>query len=211
LSGRLWDISQKVQPGIPVWPGDTPYQEERTWAIGPGCPVNVSRLTLSSHTGTHADAPLHYDAEGADIAALDLDPYLGPAQVVTVTSGSRLVTVEQVIPVLVPGITRVLLHTFARFPDGWVSDFTAMDAGLIEALAARGVRLVGTDAPSVDPESSKTLDAHQAVRRHDMRILEGLVLDGVPDGVYELIALPIRLAGADAAPVRAVLRERDPQ
>ncbi len=207
MSRRLWDISQKVKPGIPVWPGDTPYQEERTWAIGPGCPVNVSRLTLSTHTGTHADAPLHYDADGAGIGLLGLEVYLGSAQVVTVPSGAGLVTVEHVVPVLRDGITRVLLHTFDRFPDGWVSDFTAIDAGLITALAARGVRLIGTDAPSVDPETSKTLDAHHAVRRHDMRILEGLVLDGVPDGVYELIALPIRLEGADAAPVRAVLRE----
>ncbi|KPF82482.1 kynurenine formamidase [alpha proteobacterium AAP38] len=207
MSRRIWDISQKVQPGIPVWPGDTAYQEDRTWAIGPGCPVNVSRLTLSTHTGTHADAPLHYDADGAGIGALNLEVYLGPAQVVTVLPAAGLVTVEHVVPVLRAGITRVLLHTFARFPDGWVSDFTAIDAGLITALAERGVRLIGTDAPSVDPQDSKTLDAHHAVRRHDMRILEGLVLDGVPDGVYELIALPIRLEGADAAPVRAVLRE----
>jgi arylformamidase len=207
LSRRIWDISQKVQPGIPVWPGDTAYQEDRTWAIGPGCPVNVSRLTLSTHTGTHADAPLHYDADGAGIGLLDLETYLGPAQVVSVPSGAGLVTVEHVVPVLRDGIVRVLLHTFDRFPDGWVSDFTAIDAGLITALAERGVRLIGTDAPSVDPETSKTLDAHHAVRRNNMRILEGLVLDGVPDGVYELIALPIRLEGADAAPVRAILRE----
>lgn len=207
MSRRIWDISQKVQPGIPVWPGDTAYQEDRTWAIGPGCPVNVSRLTLSTHTGTHADAPLHYDADGAGIGLLDLETYLGPAQVVSVPSGAGLVTVEHVVPVLRDGIVRVLLHTFDRFPDGWVSDFTAIDAGLITALAERGVRLIGTDAPSVDPETSKTLDAHHAVRRNNMRILEGLVLDGVPDGVYELIALPIRLEGADAAPVRAILRE----
>lgn len=207
MSGRIWDISQKVRPGIPVWPGDTVYAEERTWAIGPGCPVNVSRLTLSTHTGTHADAPLHYDADGAGIGALDLEVYLGPAQVVSVPPEAGLVAVEHVLPLLREGIARVLLHTFDRFPDGWVSDFAAIDAGLISALAERGVRLIGTDAPSVDPQDSKTLDAHHAVRRHDMRILEGLVLDGVPDGIYELIALPIRLEGADAAPVRAVLRE----
>lgn len=207
MTRRLWDISQKIAPGIPVWPGDTAYTLERTWAIGPGCPVNVSRLTLSTHTGTHADAPLHYASDGAAMGDVDLNDYLGPAQVISVCDCGGLVTTSAVLPHLRPGTTRVLLRSFRQFPDRWVSDFAAIDADLIDALAERGVRLIGTDAPSVDPENSKSLDAHHAVRRHDMRILEGLVLDDVPDGIYELIALPLRLSGADAAPVRAVLRE----
>lgn len=206
MSRRIWEISQQVRPGIPVWPGDTVYALETTWAIGPGCPVNVSRLTLSTHTGTHADAPLHYDAAGDAIGDLDMDVYIGRCQVISLAPGTPLAMVEHVLPHLKDGVERVLLHSFARFPDNWVSDFTAIDAVLIDALAARGVRLIGTDAPSIDPETSKSLDAHKAVRRRDMRILEGLVLDDVPDGEYELIALPIRLMGADAAPVRAILR-----
>jgi len=205
---RLWDISQPIRTGIPVWPGDTAYREERNWAIGPDCPVNVSRLTLSTHTGTHADAPLHYDADGAPVGALGLDPYLGRCQVIHVPPGTPHVRPQHVAPVLAAGIRRVLFRTYERFPhDGWDPDFTAIDAAAIDDLAARGVVLVGIDSPSLDPQNSKTMDAHQAVRRHGLAILEGLVLDHVPEGEYELIALPLPLAGADASPVRAVLRE----
>ena len=98
-----------------------------------------------------------------------------------------------------------------RFPhDAWRADFTAVEAGAIAILAERGVRLIGVDAPSLDPEDSKSMDAHHAVQAADMRILEGLVLDEVPPGDYELIALPLRLVGLDSSPVRAVLRELRP-
>jgi len=205
---RLWDISQPIRPGIPVWPGDTEYAEARTWAIGPGCPVNVSRLTLSSHTGTHADAPLHYDADGAPAAALDLDRYIGPAQVLHVPPGTPAVGVAHLEGRVAAGTTRLLLRTYAVFPhDAWTADFTAVDAAAIDWLAARGTILIGVDAPSLDPQTSKTLDAHMAVRRHGLGILEGLVLDDVAEGLYELVALPLKLANLDAAPVRAILRD----
>ena len=204
---RLYDITQPVRVGVPVWPGDTAYGEERTWAIGPGCPVNVSRLTLSTHTGTHADAPLHYDAAGAPIGAVDLSPYLGPALVLHLPPGLATVQPDHLGGRVPAGTERVLLRTCARFPHGaWDPDFTAIAAATIDRLAGLGVRLIGTDTPSLDPQTSKTLDAHLAVRRHGMAILEGLVLDAVPEGAYELIALPLKLATADAAPVRAVLR-----
>jgi arylformamidase len=203
----LWDISPPVAAGVPVWPGDTPFELTRTWALSPGCPVNVSRLTLSTHTGAHADAPLHYAADGADAASVGLAPYLGPAQVVHVPAGLSLVRPEHVLPLLAAGVTRVLLRTWAKAPlDRWVSAFAAVAPDTIDALAARGVVLIGVDTPSLDPETSKTLDAHHAVRRAGMAILEGLWLDAVPEGRYELIALPLRLVGADASPVRAILR-----
>lgn len=207
MSGKLWDISQKVRVGIPVWPGDSAYREERTWSIGPGCPVNVCQISLSTHTGTHTDAPLHYDDAGLPMGAVPLETYIGPCQLLTIPPDAGLASVAHVAPFFQEGTTRLLLRTFERFPDGWVSDFTAIDPALMDWLAARGVRLIGTDAPSVDPQDSKSLDAHMAVRRHGMAILEGLVLDGVADGFYELIAPPLRLATADASPVRAVLRE----
>ena len=208
MSLRVWDITQPVRPRIPVWPGDTEYGEERTWAIGPGCPVNVSRLTLSTHTGTHADAPLHYDAAGLPIGAVDLAPYLGPCRVLDVTEHGGRVEAAQLEGRLEGVPPRVLLRTYRRFPaDAWDPGFAALAPEAVEALAAAGVVLVGTDAPSLDPQEAKELRAHDAVRRHRMAILEGLVLDGVPDGDYELIALPLRLAAADASPVRAVLRE----
>lgn len=209
MSRKIWDISQKVRVGIPVWPGDSPYREERTWSIGPGCPVNVCQISLSTHTGTHTDAPLHYDAHGAPIGEVPIDLYLGPCQLLTIPPGTALIGVDHVSPVLKPGTERLLVRTFDRHPEAWTSAFTAWDPAVIDWLADRGVRLIGTDAPSVDPQDSKTLDAHIAVRRRGLAILEGLVLEAVPDGFYELIALPLRLATADASPVRAVLRELD--
>lgn len=207
---RVYDITQPLRTGIPVWPGDTDYVEDRVWAIGPDCPVNVSRLTLSTHTGTHADAPLHYDAAGAPIGAVDLETYMGPALVLHMTPGLDRVEVAHLAGRVPAGTRRLLLRTYAGFPhDAWDSAFTAMAADAIDWLAGHGVRLIGVDAPSLDPQTSKTMDAHMAVRRHGMAILEGLVLDAVPEGIFELIALPLRLATADAAPVRAVLRVID--
>ena len=106
---------------------------------------------------------------------------------------------------------RVLLRTWPRAPlDRWVSDFRAVAPATIDLLAARGVLLIGVDTPSLDPETSKTMDAHHRVRVHDMAILEGLVLDRVAPGDYELIALPLPIVGADASPVRAILRPLAP-
>ena len=204
---RIWDISQTLRPGLPVWPGDTEFSLERTWALEGDCPVNVSKLTLSTHSGAHGDAPLHYDADGEAIDAVDLSVYCGPCRLIDVRHAKGAVTAKDVNRALLKGCERVLFRTYDSFPrDNWDSDFTAISADLIKQMAVMGVKLVGTDAASLDPEDSKTLDAHNAVRRANMRILEGLVFDGVPDGDYELIALPLKIAGADAAPVRAILR-----
>jgi arylformamidase len=205
---RMWDISQTLRPGLPVWPGDTAFACEAVWSIGPECPVKVSRLTLSTHSGAHADAPGHYDPDGLDIAGTDLAPYLGRCVVVTARGDGPHVCPEDLDWAAIGSAERVLIRTYSDFPhDRWDSGFRAIQAETIERLAACGCRLIGVDAASLDPETSKTLDAHHTVRRHDMRILEGLVLDDVPDGAYELIALPLKIAGADAAPVRAILRE----
>lgn len=205
---RLWDISQTLRPGLPVWPGDTAFERADNWTIGPDCPVKVSRLTLSTHSGAHADAPEHYDTDGQDIAAVDLDPYLGPCRLVTCRGAEAQIRPDEINWDQIAGETRILLRTYDAFPtEHWDDDFRAVHPDTIERLAASGVRLIGIDSASLDPQTSKTMDAHHAVKRHDMRILEGLVLDGVPDGRYELIALPLKISNADASPVRAVLRE----
>ncbi|WP_370190573.1 arylformamidase [Qipengyuania sp.] len=209
---RIWDISQTLRPtneqgGLPVWPGDTAFAFERTWKMEDGSPVNVGRMTMSTHSGTHGDAPLHYSETAPDIASVELDPYIGECLVVDATgvNGGSISVGD--LPHL-GSVDRVLFRTFERFPHGeWDSTFTAIDAETVEWLALQGVKLVGTDAPSVDPQESKTMDAHKAVLEHDMRILEGLVLDGVPEGRYELIALPLKIAGGDAGLCRAILRE----
>jgi arylformamidase len=161
---------------------------------------------MSPHTGAHTDAPLHYDDAGASIGAVALDPYLGPCRVIHAI-GAALVEPDHLTRRLANTPLRVLVRTYECAPIGWDPDFAAFAPATIELLHECGVQLVGIDTPSLDPEQSKTLDSHQVVRRHAMAILEGIVLDAVPEGDYELIALPLKWQGLDASPVRAVLRE----
>lgn len=201
---QLWDISPPVHADSPVFPGDRATEVDWTFRIGPGCPVNVAELTLSAHVGAHADAPLHFTDDGTPAGEMPLEPFLGPCRVIDVSGVRPMVTVDHVDVTDLP--PRVLFRTYATQPTTWDDSFCALDPALIELLATHGVRLVGTDAASLDPSSSKDLPAHFATHRHDVRILENLLLDEVPAGDYELIALPLKLTTADAAPVRAVLR-----
>jgi arylformamidase len=204
---RLWDISPPVREGAPVFPGDTPYGQQWAAQIAPGCPVNVSTLTLSPHVGAHADAPLHYDPQGTPVGALDLEPYLGRCRVIHAIAPGPLVTWEHIAHAVRDLPPRVLVRTYDRAPvDRWDPQLAAYAPDTIERLADAGVRLVGIDTASIDPAESKTLDSHQVIRRRGLRVLENLVLDEVPEGDYELIALPLKLMTADASPVRAVLR-----
>jgi arylformamidase len=209
MERRLWDISPPVHAASPVFPGDAHYEQRWAATLGPGCPVNVSTITLSPHTGAHADAPLHYDADGATVGTLDLAPYLGHCRVIHAIGVAPLVQwqhVEHAIDASLP--PRVLVRTYACMPfDRWDDTLAAYAPQTIERLADRGVVLVGIDTASIDPASSKTLDSHQVIRRRGLRVLENLVLDDVPEGDYELIALPLKLTTADASPVRAVLRQ----
>ena len=208
MNQRLWDISPPVHDGAPVFPGDTPYRQRWAATISPDCPVNVSEITLSPHVGAHADAPLHYDADGAAIGKVPLDAYLGRCRVIHCVGASPLVTPEHVTTALDSTLPpRVLLRTYDRAPTAtWDSAFCAVAPETIDLLAAHGVRLIGIDTPSLDPQESKTMAAHQRIRAHRMAILEGIVLDEVAAGDYELIALPLRFTTLDASPVRAVLR-----
>ena len=204
---RLWDLSPPVHAGSPVFPGDAAYSSVWAARIGPGCPVNVSTLTLSPHTGAHADAPLHYDDYGAAIGAVPLEPYLGPCRVIHAIDRGALIDWQHIEHALEGLPPRVLVRTYAKAPvDRWDATFAAYAPQTIERLADLGVRLIGIDTASIDPAASKSLESHQVIRRRGLRVLENLVLDDVPEGDYELIALPLRLATADASPVRAVLR-----
>lgn len=204
---RIIDISQPLDPGMAGFPGDAAYQEARTFSIGPNCPVNVARVSLSVHCGTHADAPLHYSAGGTPVGALDLEPFIGPCRVIDARGASPLCEPSQIEMYLKDAPSRILLRLTDGFdPHVWPTRFRALSAATVDLLASRGVRLVGIDTPSVDPETSKDLAAHNAALRTDMRILENLVLNHVAPGDYELIALPLRLSNLDASPVRAVLR-----
>ncbi len=205
------DISQPLSRGMAGFLSDALYAESPTFSIGPNCPVNVARLSLSVHCGTHADAPLHYEKDGVPVGALPLEPFIGPCRVIDARAPSSLAQIGHIAAHLDNPPPRILLRLMDRLdPHVWPSGFRALSAQLVSNLAAQGVRLIGIDTPSVDPEASKDLPAHHAALRSDMRILENLVLHHVAPGDYELIALPLRLENLDASPVRAILRSLNP-
>jgi arylformamidase len=201
----IYDISPPISPRLAVWPGDTPPTREVLCDLARGDSITLSTLRATVHLGAHADAPSHYGKDAPTIEARSLDYYLGPCQVVRVSAKRRQ---RVMLPNLEVRAERVLLAT-GTFPDPdyFNDDFAAYDPALIDLLHDRGVKLIGIDTPSIDLFDSKDLPSHHAVLRHDMAILEGLVLRDVPEGLYELIALPLKLVGFDASPVRAVLRE----
>ncbi len=206
-SRRIWDISPPVDARSPVFPGDTAYSQVWSATLSPDCPVNVSAITLSPHTGAHADAPLHYDAAGAAVGALDLLPFLGTCRVIHAIDKGPLIAWPHIAHAVHDLPQRVLVRTYARMPqDRWDAQLAAFAPDTVQRLADQGVLLIGIDTASIDPASSKTLPSHQVIRARGLRVLENLVLDDVPEGDYELIALPLKLMTADASPVRAVLR-----
>ncbi len=200
------DISPLIDESIAVWPGDTPYQTRDTLRLSEGDSVNLSDIRLSCHTGAHADAPLHYIEGAAGIEELSLDIFIGLCTLLEVTTLDGVVRPQHLgTEDLNP---RVLFRTRRRtdrtvFP----TDFGYLSVELVDALADRGVVLVGLDSPSVDAFDSEDLPVHHALHRRGIANLENLQLEGVPCGRYELIALPLRLHGRDASPVRAVLRD----
>lgn len=203
---HIWDITPTMRSGMPVWPGDTAYASDTTWQIEDGCPVKVSKISMSTHTGAHCDAPSHYDASGVAIDQVDLTTYVGTCRVIHCI-GRTTVEPEHIAAQLNGTPARVLLRTYFRAPqDQWDDHFPHIAPATIALLATHGVRLIGIDSPSLDPQTSKTMDCHWAVKQHQMAILEGIVLDDISAGDYELIALPLKLAGLDASPVRAILR-----
>lgn len=202
----LYDITPSISARLAVWPGDTPCTREVLMEIARGHSVTLSTLHATVHLGAHADAPSHYGEPAPSIDQRPLELYLGPCQVIRIEAekNGRIAPGDVTVPIVAP---RVLFRTGTYLdPQSFAEDFASFTPELIDFLAGCGVRLVGLDTPSVDPFSSKTLDVHRRILKHDMAILEGLVLDDVPAGEYELIALPLKLVGFDASPVRAVLR-----
>ena len=203
---RVIDISRPLHTATPCWPGDTPFDFRLAWRIADGASVNVGSLGMSVHTATHCDAPFHFDDGGVSVDRIPLDTFVGPAWVVDVRGeGSWRSRLDDLDLTHSP---RILFRTGGwpeptRFPES----IPVMEAELPDVLAASGVVLVGVDLPSVDPIDSKSLANHHALGRAGIAILEGLTLDHVEPGRYELIALPLKLIGADGSPVRAVVRE----
>jgi len=205
----LYDVTPLITPNLPVWPGDTPPSRELLLDMTRGDNITLSTLRATVHLGAHADGPNHYGKDAPAIHERSLDYYLGPCQVLRVVVARS----TRIIPAMLPRellMPRVLFAT-GTYPDpqNWNADFAALSVELIDFLHDRGVITVGIDTPSVDLFESKYLPAHKALLRHDMAILEGLVLKDVPEGAYQLVALPLPLVGFDASPVRAVLIKSD--
>ena len=203
---KIWDISPAVDEQAEVFPGDTAYSQQLHFSLSPDCPVNVNRITLSPHTGAHADAPLHYGSGQASIGELALAPYLGPCRVIHCIDCGPQVEPEHIAHALADLPPRVLLRTARRASQSWAL-FTAVAPSTIALLATKNIALIGIDTPSLDPASSQGLPSHQQLLTYGLRALENLVLNDVAEGDYELIALPLKLTRADASPVRAILRE----
>lgn len=204
----IYDISRTLNEALAPWPGDTPFSLTPALRRQDGHSVNLTTITSSAHIGTHMDAPHHFADNAATVEALDLGVYWGLAQVVTVSK-----TAGPLLPVDLAGINlalapRLLVHSRAshldpaRFPDGFIYPSPELAA----FLGQQGVILFGSDAPSMDDANSKDMPGHNALRRHGVAILEGLNLAGIPDGLYELVALPLKIEGGDGSPVRAALK-----
>jgi arylformamidase len=203
---EIIDISPEIHSGIGVFPGDTPFKEEFLLSFENGDHLGLSKIETTVHLGAHADAPSHYSPSGESIEQLALERYFGWAQIIPVPGcRGRRILVDDIrhLPIEAP---RVLFKTGSfPNPNQWNSDFASLSAELVEYLHEKGVELVGIDTPSIDPEQDKVLESHKTVARHGMSILEGIVLENVRPGVYCLVAFPLRIRGADASPLRAVL------
>lgn len=204
----LYDITRTVTPTLVVWPGDNPYSVRPILSLDAGNSVNLTTLTMTPHLGTHADAYYHFTREGTHPAKMPLDAYIGRARVVTVNKRDGALLPEDFAAYDLTHTERLLIHSHVSdLPDTqWAEEFPYLSVELIEWLAGLGVRLIGLDSPSVDAFDSTTLPCHHALRQHNMVNLESVYLRGVPDGEYELIALPLKLDLACGSPVRAVLR-----
>ncbi len=220
MPGRVIDISPPVGKGAIVWPGDTPFALETTWSPSSGDAVTVTCVTMSAHTGAHADAPVHVGAGPTDAAGLALETFWGPCVVLDwradVLRSSRGAIEADALAARAAewqGAARVLFRTLDARLDHFPASFPHFTPDAALALAACGpvgggaLRLVGIDTFSIDHPDSKDLAAHHALFGGGLCVLEELDLSQVAAGAYELVALPLRWVGADASPVRAALRE----
>ncbi len=203
---EIIDISQTITEGIAVWPGDQKFRRRWNMRLSDGDSCNLSSVTMSLHTGTHVDAPFHFIDSGLTVTGVSLTHYIGPARVVTLKV-EQCISAADLARLTLDGVQRILFKTHRIDPSEGRFDphFVWLTEDGAEFLGARNVFLVGTDAPSIDDFHSKSMRTHKALMSHGIAILEGLRLGHVQDGDYELVCLPLKLAGADGSPVRAIL------
>jgi arylformamidase len=204
-NGPIFDISPALSPALAAWPGDLVFSRSVSQDMARGDALRLSAIRVSLHAGSHVDAPSHFERDGASIEQLALDTFVGPCEVVEVGVKRNACIGSESLPAALSG-PRILLKTSTR-PDERVfnEDFAGLAPELAGDLASRGCRLVGIDTPSVDVFQATALPAHHALAAAGIAILEGLRLAAVPAGRYVLVALPLRVLGGEASPVRAVL------
>jgi arylformamidase len=207
---RIHDITRPLAAGTASWPGDTPFMLQWKETLAGGGIVNLSSISSSPHVGTHVDAPLHVRDGELGVGELPLEAFVGPARVVLVPPDAG----STIGPAVIEGLDlseppRILFRTDACLDSGrWNPGFTGISPEAARLLAGRGVLLVGIDTPGIDPPGSTVLPVHHLFLDAGIRWIENLDLSRVSPGVYDLIALPLRIPGGDASPVRAVLIER---
>ena len=204
-----FDISFPIRDGQRGFPGDPPVRVRRVRRLEAGAAYNLSALEMSSHTGTHVDPPIHFVAGGATIDRVDLEVLNGPARVIGIPEEEAAIRPERLagIPSDPP---RWLFRTrnsarWAKTFD-FFEDYVGVAPEAADAIVARGIRMVGIDALSIERDPTGSFPVHHTLLGRGTLIVEGLLLDGVPDGVYELSCLPLRIAEGDGGPSRAFLR-----
>jgi len=206
------DVSVPVRSGMVHWPDNPPIELVRTMDMARGDPCTVSHLSLGVHTGTHVDAPVHFLVNTAGVDAVPFDRLLGEARVVEVSEGPSIGAAQLRAMDPRPG-ERLLFKTrnSARCwkADRFLPDFVYLSLEAAALLAERRVRTVGIDYLSI-AGMEEGVPTHRALLEKGICIIEGLDLSSVEPGSYELICLPLRLAGADGAPARVLLRARPP-
>jgi arylformamidase len=205
---KLIDISMNLNNQTPAWPGDEPFHYQLTMSIEETGSVNIGQFRGSNHTGTHIDAPFHYDKEGLKVADLPPERFFGDVLVLNMEN-KKTITKEDLLPFQFNSVSKVVFRTMSwkdrtRFPES----YTVIGEDVASFLREQNIDLIGVDTPSVDPETSKDLPAHHSLYEQDLLILEGLQLDHVAPGTYELMAFPLKMDEADGSPVRAVLKQK---
>jgi arylformamidase len=205
---KIIDISQKLNRNTPVWPGDTPFDFTLNWAKAETGSVNVGKLTFSAHTGTHIDAPFHFDENGKKVAQLPLENFFGNALIVEI-SGKESVGAKDLESFNLSDVTKLLIRTNSwKDRSAFPSAITWLREDIGPFLKENGIDLIGVDVPSVDPLDSKELPAHHSLMENGIGILEGIILDEIETKTYELAAFPLPVEEGDGCPVRAVLIDR---
>ncbi|WP_431802891.1 arylformamidase [Halobacillus andaensis] len=205
---KLIDISMSLNARTPAWPGDQAFHYKLTWEMEDTGSVNVGQFQSSNHTGTHVDAPFHYDNDGETIGELPIERFIGDALVVNMEGKSKI-EASDLEPFQFEAVNKVLFRSLSwEDRSSFPGEYTVIAEDVAPFLKKNGIDLIGIDTPSVDPETSKDLPAHQSLKKEDILILEGLELSHIAPGIYELMAFPLKMEEADGSPVRAILRHK---